>query len=182
MRQRLGIAGALLRDPKLLLLDEPTTGLDPGGMRDMRALVRRLADQGITVLLSSHLMGEVEDLCDRRGDRPHAARSSTRARSPSCSPPPPGATRCAPPTTSAPPRSPPIATAIADVRFADGGLTLSAAEEAATALSIALGEAGIGIAALVPAHGHARGAVLPHDRGRGAGEPAPAATPEEALR
>src|SRR6187549_959809 len=65
MRQRLGIAGALLRDPRLLLLDEPTTGLDPGGMRDMRLLVRRLAEQGITVLLSSHLMGEVEELCDR---------------------------------------------------------------------------------------------------------------------
>ena len=65
MRQRLGIAGALLRDPRLLLLDEPTTGLDPAGMRDMRALIRRLADQGITVLLSSHLMGEVEELCDR---------------------------------------------------------------------------------------------------------------------
>jgi ABC-2 type transport system ATP-binding protein len=65
MRQRLGIAGALLRDPQLLLLDEPTTGLDPGGMRDMRALVKRLAGQGITVLLSSHLMAEVEELCDR---------------------------------------------------------------------------------------------------------------------
>src|SRR5919202_3670972 len=65
MRQRLGIAGALLRAPRLLLLDEPTTGLDPAGMRDMRALVRRLADQGMTVLLSSHLMGEVEELCER---------------------------------------------------------------------------------------------------------------------
>ena len=65
MRQRLGIAGALLRAPRLLLLDEPTTGLDPGGMRDMRALIKRLAGQGITVLLSSHLMGEVEELCDR---------------------------------------------------------------------------------------------------------------------
>jgi len=65
MKQRLGIAGALLREPRLLLLDEPTTGLDPAGMRDMRALVRRLADEGITVLLSSHLMAEVEELCDR---------------------------------------------------------------------------------------------------------------------
>ena len=65
MKQRLGIAGALLRDPKLLLLDEPTTGLDPAGMRDMRALVHRLAEDGLTVLLSSHLMDEVEDLCDR---------------------------------------------------------------------------------------------------------------------
>jgi len=65
MRQRLGIAGALIRDPRLLLLDEPTTGLDPAGMRDMRTLVRRLADGGMTVMLSSHLMGEVEELCDR---------------------------------------------------------------------------------------------------------------------
>jgi ABC-2 type transport system ATP-binding protein len=65
MRQRLGIAGALLRKPRLLLLDEPATGLDPGGMRDMRLLVRRLADEGMTVLLSSHLMNEVEELCNR---------------------------------------------------------------------------------------------------------------------
>jgi ABC-2 type transport system ATP-binding protein len=65
MRQRLGIAAALLRRPKLLLLDEPTTGLDPGGMRDMRELVRALAGEGITVLLSSHLMVEVEALCNR---------------------------------------------------------------------------------------------------------------------
>lgn len=65
MRQRLGIAGALLRRPRLLLLDEPATGLDPAGMRDMRALIRRLADEGITVLLSSHILAEVEELCDR---------------------------------------------------------------------------------------------------------------------
>src|SRR5207244_9078496 len=65
MRQRLGIASALLRQPKLLLLDEPTTGLDPAGIRDMRALVRRLAGDGITILLSSHLLVEVEELCNR---------------------------------------------------------------------------------------------------------------------
>jgi ABC-2 type transport system ATP-binding protein len=65
MRQRLGIAAALLRDPKLLLLDEPATGLDPAGMRDMRLLIRRLAEQGITVMLSSHLLAEVEELCNR---------------------------------------------------------------------------------------------------------------------
>ena len=65
MRQRLGIAASLIRQQRLLLLDEPTTGLDPAGMRDMRELVRRLADEGITVLLSSHLLGEVEDLCNR---------------------------------------------------------------------------------------------------------------------
>src|SRR5581483_5498000 len=65
MRQRLGIAAALLRDPRLLLLDEPATGLDPAGMRDMRQLIRRLADQGMTVVLSSHLLAEVEELCNR---------------------------------------------------------------------------------------------------------------------
>ena len=65
MRQRLGIAGALLRAPRLLLLDEPTTGLDPAGMRDMRELVKRLAADGITILLSSHLLAEVEELCNR---------------------------------------------------------------------------------------------------------------------
>jgi ABC-2 type transport system ATP-binding protein len=65
MRQRLGIAAALLRDPKLLLLDEPTTGLDPAGMRDMRLLIRRLAEQGMTVVLSSHLLAEVEEVCNR---------------------------------------------------------------------------------------------------------------------
>jgi ABC-2 type transport system ATP-binding protein len=65
MRQRLGIAAALLRDPRLLLLDEPATGLDPAGMRDMRLLIHRLAEQGMTVLLSSHLLTEIEDVCNR---------------------------------------------------------------------------------------------------------------------
>src|SRR5262249_28802353 len=65
MKQRLGIAASLLRSPRLLLLDEPTTGLDPAGMRDMRELVPRLAREGITVLLSSHLLTEVEELCNR---------------------------------------------------------------------------------------------------------------------
>jgi ABC-2 type transport system ATP-binding protein len=64
MRQRLGVAASLLRDPKLLVLDEPANGLDPAGIRDMRALVKRLAASGLTVLLSSHDMGEVEEICD----------------------------------------------------------------------------------------------------------------------
>lgn len=63
MRQRLGVASALLREPKLLVLDEPANGLDPAGIRDMRALIRRLADGGLTVLLSSHDMAEVEQIC-----------------------------------------------------------------------------------------------------------------------
>jgi ABC-2 type transport system ATP-binding protein len=65
MRQRLGIAAALLRDPRLLLLDEPTTGLDPPGMRDMRTLIGQLSERGVTVLLSSHQLTEVEEMCNR---------------------------------------------------------------------------------------------------------------------
>ena len=65
MVQRLGVAAALLREPSLLVLDEPTNGLDPAGIRDMRALVRRLAADGITILLSSHNMGEVDEICTK---------------------------------------------------------------------------------------------------------------------
>ncbi len=64
MRQRLGVAASLLREPRLLVLDEPANGLDPAGIRDMRALVKRLAEGGLTVLLSSHNMDEVEEICD----------------------------------------------------------------------------------------------------------------------
>jgi ABC-2 type transport system ATP-binding protein len=63
MVQRLGVAASLMRGPRLLVLDEPTNGLDPAGIRDMRALIRRLADGGITILLSSHNMLEVEETC-----------------------------------------------------------------------------------------------------------------------
>ncbi|MEV4755233.1 ABC transporter ATP-binding protein [Micromonospora sp. NPDC049559] len=67
MKQRLGVAAALLKDPRLLILDEPTNGLDPAGMAEMRTLVRRLHVAGCTVLLSSHLLGEVQQVCDRVG-------------------------------------------------------------------------------------------------------------------
>jgi ABC-2 type transport system ATP-binding protein len=149
MRQRLGIAAALLRRPQLLLLDEPTTGLDPAGMRDMRDLVRGLAGEGITVLLSSHLLGEVEELCNRvaiirkgrivyegqlqellatastgyrlRSPELHRAKAFLLAR--------PG---------------------IAQVTAVDGAVRFQADEEAVAALSIALGQARIGVTALVP--------------------------------
>ena len=65
MRQRLGIANALLGEPEILILDEPANGLDPPGMRWMRDLMRDFADRGGTVLLSSHLLGEVEAIADR---------------------------------------------------------------------------------------------------------------------
>ncbi|MBW1602563.1 ABC transporter ATP-binding protein [Streptomyces sp. JJ66] len=63
MKQRLGLAAALLQPRELLVLDEPTNGLDPQGMREMRALIRELAAEGITVFLSSHLLDEVEQVC-----------------------------------------------------------------------------------------------------------------------
>jgi ABC-2 type transport system ATP-binding protein len=67
MKQRLGVAGALLKDPDLLILDEPSNGLDPQGMAEMRKLIKDIAQGGRTVLLSSHLLGEVEQICDRVG-------------------------------------------------------------------------------------------------------------------
>jgi ABC-2 type transport system ATP-binding protein len=150
MRQRLGIAGALLRDPRLLLLDEPATGLDPAGMRDMRLLVRRLADQGMTVLLSSHLMAEVEELCDRV-----AIVSEGRVRYE-------GSLHELIETTAGryelrstdDDRADEIATHHAGVsavaRVAAGGIAFNADERTVPLLSLALAQAGIGISALLP--------------------------------
>jgi ABC-2 type transport system ATP-binding protein len=67
MKQRLGVAAALIKDPELLILDEPTNGLDPAGMAEMRTLIRQLGQGERTVLLSSHMMTEVEQVCDRVG-------------------------------------------------------------------------------------------------------------------
>jgi ABC-2 type transport system ATP-binding protein len=64
MRQRLAIAGTLLKEPSLLILDEPNNGLDPAGIREVRDLMRTLADGGVTVLLSSHILAEVQQVCD----------------------------------------------------------------------------------------------------------------------
>ncbi|MDX6681708.1 MAG: type transport system ATP-binding protein, partial [Solirubrobacteraceae bacterium] len=148
MRQRLGIAGALLREPRLLLLDEPATGLDPAGMRDMRALIHRLAAQGMTVLLSSHLMGEVEELCNRVAI---ISDGSVRYE---------GSLRELMQTTAGrydlrttdDPRAARIAEqqpGIGAVTREDRGLALHADKRAVPALSLALGAAGIGICELV---------------------------------
>jgi len=67
MKQRLGVAAALLKEPDLLILDEPTNGLDPRGVVEMRTLIRELASEGHTVMLSSHQLTEVEQICDRVG-------------------------------------------------------------------------------------------------------------------
>lgn len=65
MKQRLGLALALLHRPELLILDEPTNGMDPAGMREVRVLLRELAAEGVTVFISSHLLHEIEQVCDR---------------------------------------------------------------------------------------------------------------------
>ena len=64
MKQRLAVASALLKNPRLLILDEPANGLDPGGIREMRTLMRTLSESGMTVLLSSHILGEIQLICD----------------------------------------------------------------------------------------------------------------------
>jgi ABC-2 type transport system ATP-binding protein len=65
MKQRLGLAAALVKDPEVLILDEPANGLDPAGIKEIRDLVRRLGSEGRTVFVSSHLLGEVQQMCDR---------------------------------------------------------------------------------------------------------------------
>ena len=79
MRQRLGLAAALLRHPRLLILDEPTNGLDPRGIKEIRDLLLELNRNGTTVFLSSHLLSEVDELCDRVGivDRGHLVRQES---------------------------------------------------------------------------------------------------------
>ena len=67
MLQRIGLAQALLQDPKLVVLDEPTAGVDPSGSREIRDLILQLKQRGITVLLSSHLLEQVQEVCDRVG-------------------------------------------------------------------------------------------------------------------
>lgn len=67
MKQRLGLGAVLLKDPELLILDEPTNGLDPTGVAELRTLIRSLAEEGRAIFLSSHQLGEVEQICDRVG-------------------------------------------------------------------------------------------------------------------
>jgi ABC-2 type transport system ATP-binding protein len=67
MLQRIGLAQALIQEPALLVLDEPTAGVDPAGAREIRDLILELKSRGITILLSSHLLGQVQEICDRVG-------------------------------------------------------------------------------------------------------------------
>jgi ABC-2 type transport system ATP-binding protein len=174
MRQRLGIAAALLRRPRLLILDEPATGLDPAGMRDMRLLIRRLADEGITVLLSSHQLPEVQELCDRvaivdsgrvvyegaladlrrQGGAGYVLRTTDDTRALALAREAPGVEHAA---------------------AHDGGLRLQADEPSVGRFSLALGAAGVGILALTPELATLEDLFfrLTEDAGA-AGQPAPA--------
>jgi ABC-2 type transport system ATP-binding protein len=149
MVQRLGVAASLMRDPQLLVLDEPTNGLDPAGIRDMRALIRRLADSGITVLLSSHNMLEVEEICQQvaimRNGRIafDGSLSDLRARAVDVE---------YQLTTSDNDRAVEVGRStpgVRDVRTADGVIRFDAQEVAIERLSYALARAGVGIRSVV---------------------------------
>jgi ABC-2 type transport system ATP-binding protein len=147
MKQRLGIAAALLKDPELLILDEPTNGMDPAGMAEMRAFIRGLGRDGRTVLLSSHLMTEVEQICDRVGVISRGAlvgegtvdelrgRESLRLR--------------AEPLEDAE-RVVAALCAVEHVARADGGLRLAADASAAPEIVRALVEAGVAVSEIRP--------------------------------
>ena len=148
MRQRLGIAASLLREPRLLLLDEPTTGLDPAGMRDMRELVKRLAAHGITILLSSHILAEVEELCNRvaiirKGRIIYEGRLDELLESA-------GGEYRLRTTDQERARALLLAHGVEGAAPVDGELRFRAEAADVESLSIALGRAGIGITALVP--------------------------------
>jgi ABC-2 type transport system ATP-binding protein len=145
MRQRLGIASALLRAPRLLLLDEPTSGLDPAGARDIRALVRDLCADGAAVLLSSHQIGEIEDVCDgftvlRKGQVVWSGTAAElRAQAPG------SAYSLA---TSDDARAIQIAqgrAGISALPAPDGGIALSADDESLDPYVLALGHAGVAV-------------------------------------
>jgi len=147
MRQRLGVAAALLKDPRLIVLDEPTNGLDPAGMADMRLLVRRLGAAGCTVLLSSHLMTEVQELCDRVGviaaGRLVAESTVAELRGE------PGLRLVATPLADAAAQARSLLGAAA-VQVTDGGLRLSVPPTRAAEVNAALVGAGIAVSELRP--------------------------------
>jgi ABC-type multidrug transport system ATPase subunit len=147
MKQRLGVAAALLKDPELLILDEPTNGMDAAGMAEMRTFIRTLGQNGRTVLFSSHLMSEVEQVCDRvgviRGGRlvgegtldELRGRASLRVRAEPLE------------------RAERVAATVAGVEqvaIADGALLIAADPGAAAAINRALVEAAIAVSELRP--------------------------------
>jgi ABC-2 type transport system ATP-binding protein len=148
MVQRLGLAAALLREPRLLVVDEPTNGLDPAGIREMRSLIRDLADTRLTVLLSSHNMLEVAELCDRVAIMSHGrivfggTMDELRAQAPE---------PVYVASTSDNARAFEVAAAapgVTDVTVDGRGLAFSAGSSAVHELTRAFGRAGVGISHL----------------------------------
>jgi ABC-2 type transport system ATP-binding protein len=182
MRQRLGIAAALLREPRLLLLDEPTTGLDPPGMRDMRTLIGQLSERGVTVLLSSHQLAEVEEMCNRvaiirSGQVVYEGVLAELKRTAG------GGYRLRSTDAARAVRVCEAQAGITQVRL-DGHEVRFAADsdEAVAALSIALVEAGVGITALAPTGATLEELFFRLTEGEGAnGSAGPAPVPAEAA-
>jgi ABC-2 type transport system ATP-binding protein len=147
MKQRLGVAAALLKDPELLILDEPTNGMDPAGMADMRTFIRGLGRGRRTVLLSSHLMTEVQHICDRVGVIRRGALvgegtvAELRGRETLL-------VRAEP--ISAAQQLLATLPAVERVTVADGGLQVAADPAAAPAINRALVQAGIAVSELRP--------------------------------
>jgi ABC-2 type transport system ATP-binding protein len=145
MKQRLGIAAALLRAPRLLLLDEPTSGLDPAGAREVRRLLHGLAEDGVTVLVSSHQIGEIEGACDsftvvRRGS---IVWEGTAAELRAQAPPSEYAL-----STSDDRKALEVAARHEQVHVAEaraGGLSLRVPDDQLDAYTLALGQAGVAI-------------------------------------
>jgi len=149
MRQRLGIAVSLLRNPRLLIVDEPTNGLDPAGIRDIRELLKRLAEQGMTVVLSSHLLAEVQELCTRvaiirSGSIVYEGRLDRLAANPETS------YRLRPSDAAQAWNVCNQQSGLRNLRRVGDELVFIAAERTVVELSRALVAAGVGIAALIP--------------------------------
>jgi ABC-2 type transport system ATP-binding protein len=150
MRQRLGIAAALLRKPRLLFVDEPTSSLDPAAARDVRALTRRLADSGVTVVFSSHDMSEVEALCSMLTviNRGRVIFSGTVGELRRLSPPPLHHLHTSDDAAARELARHHRAIRVASAAGTDAGLDVSADTESLDAYVIALGRAGLAVRAL----------------------------------
>ncbi len=173
MKQRLGVAAALLNDPALLVLDEPTNGLDPRGMADMRELIRRLGHGDRTILVSSHLLGEIEQICDRVGviqeGRLIAENTVAALRGP-------GALLVRATPLDAAERLAATLPGVTDVVVADGALRLAVAPERAAAINAAFVGAGIAVSELRPVQDSLESVFLTLTEE----DHAPSATPQEA--
>jgi ABC-2 type transport system ATP-binding protein len=151
MRQRLGIAAAVIRRPRLLILDEPTNGMDPAGSRDLRQALRRRAADGMTVVLSSHDMTQVEELCDavtvlNRGEVAYAG-SMQGLRN--AAPEPMWRLRTSDDTTAL--RMARSATGLNASPVPAGGLDVTAAQSVLDAFVVALGRSEVAVRELVEA-------------------------------